>query len=285
VIVVPPLYPRMLRWLRANPGAGIGLGLVITMVAACVLAPVLAPHDPNAVGLGPARTAPGAAFWLGTDEVGRDGLSRLLYGARISLPIGLLAVAIAAVVGGGVGGMAGYVGGRTDRLILWLVDLLMALPRLVLLMAIVAVLGRMQEGRVLVIAAVLGLTGWMPVARVVRAEVLSLRQRPFVLAARSLGLPGGRILVRHVLPNALTPLIVHASLMIGSTILLEAALSFLGLGVPLPAPSWGAMIGSGMHHMDAWWLSVFPGLAIALTVLGFNLLGDGLRATLTPPPE
>ena len=278
------ITPRGRAWSRlADDRWGrLGLHLVATLLLAALLAPLLAPHAPDAVGLAAALSPPQAGFWLGTDAVGRDCLSRLLYGARISLPIGVLAVGVAAIVGTAVGGIGGYLGGWTDRLLLGLTDLLMALPRLVLLLAVVAVLGGAGEGRMVLVAAVLGLTGWMPVARVVRAEILSLRQRPFVLAARSLGLSTGAVLTRHVLPNALTPVIVNASLMVGSTILLEAALSFLGLGVPQPVPSWGGMVGSGMHHLHAWWLAVFPGLAIALTVLGFNLLGDGLQAAVDP---
>ena len=264
------------RWGR------LGLHLVLTFILLALLAPLLAPHGPNVVGLASAHQPPSASFWMGTDEVGRDVLSRLLYGARISLPVGLLAVAVAAVLGTAVGAVAGYLGGWVDRLSLWVIDLMMALPRLVLLLAVVAAVGRAEEGRLLLVAVVLGLTGWMPVARVVRADVLSLRSREFVVAARSLGMPTWRIVTRHLVPNALTPVVVNAALMVGSTILLEAALSFLGLGVPLPAPSWGGMVGAGMHRLGSWWLAVFPGLAIALTVLGFNLLADGLRTALDP---
>ena len=264
------------RWGR------LGLHLVLTFTLIALLAPLLAPHGPNVVGLASANQPPSAGFWMGTDEVGRDVMSRLLYGARISLPVALFAVAVAVLLGTAVGATAGYLGGWVDRMALWVIDLMMALPRLVLLLAVVAAVGRAEEGRLLLVAVVLGLTGWMPVARVVRADVLSLRDRDFVMAARSLGMPTWRIVARHVVPNALTPVIVNAALMVGSTILLEAALSFLGLGVPLPAPSWGGMVGAGMHRLGSWWLAVFPGLAIALTVLGFNLLADGLRTALDP---
>jgi len=264
------------RWGR------LGLHLVLTFTLIALLAPLLAPHGPNVVGLSSAHQPPSSEFWMGTDEVGRDVLSRLLHGARISLPVGLLAVAVAALLGTAVGAVAGYLGGWVDRVLLWVIDLMMALPRLVLLLAVVAAVGRAEDGRLLLVAVVLGLTGWMPVARVVRADVLSLRGRDFVTAARSLGVPTWRIVSRHVVPNALTPVMVNAALMVGSTILLEAALSFLGLGVPLPAPSWGGMVGAGMHRLGSWWLAVFPGLAIALTVLGFNLLADGLRTALDP---
>ncbi len=258
----------------------VGGSLVAAVALTALLAPWLAPHGPNDVGVGSPHVAPSAAFWLGTDGVGRDCLSRLLYGARISLPIGLLAVIVATSVGTAVGAVAGYLGGWADRAALWVVDLLMALPRLVLLLAVVAVVGSHDGSRVLLVAGVLGLTGWMPVARVVRSQVLSIKQREYVLAARAVGLSPASVITRHVLPGVLSPVIVNGALLVGTTILLEASLSFLGLGVPLPAPSWGAMVGSGTLH--AWWLSVFPGAAIALTVLGFNLLGDGLRALSDP---
>ena len=266
--------------MRAQGRLFAGAVLVGAAALAALLAPVLAPYSPNEVHVGSPNLAPSAAFWMGTDAVGRDVLSRLLFGARISLPIGLLAVLVATVVGTAVGVVAGYAGGWVDRAALWVIDLLMALPRLVLLLAIVAVLGAHDGSRILLIAGVLGLTGWMPVARIVRSEVLSLKQRPFVVAARAIGLPPAAVVGRHVLPHVLTPVLVNGALLVGTTILLEAALSFLGLGVPLPAPSWGAMVGAGTLH--AWWLSVFPGAAIALTVLGFNLLGDGLRALSAP---
>ena len=268
--------------MRAQGRLFAGAVLVGAAALAALLAPVLAPYSPNEVHVGSPNLAPSAAFWMGTDAVGRDVLSRLLFGARISLPIGLLAVLVATVVGTAVGVVAGYAGGWVDRAALWVIDLLMALPRLVLLLAIVAVLGAHDGSRILLIAGVLGLTGWMPVARIVRSEVLSLKQRPFVVAARAIGLPPAAVVGRHVLPHVLTPVLVNGALLVGTTILLEAALSFLGLGVPLPAPSWGAMVGSGTHQLHAWWLSVFPGAAIALTVLGFNLLGDGLRAIADP---
>ena len=277
--------PRLPSALARTPVALLGLGLVVGMVALAVAAPWLAPHDPLQVQLGPANSAPSADFWLGTDGVGRDCLSRLLHGARVSLPIGLLAVIVAAGLGTLLGALAGYLGGAVDRVISWVSDLFLALPRLVLLLAVLAVAARAQEGRFLLVALVLGLTGWMPVVRIVRAQVQSLRDRAWVLAARSQGLPWWRILFRHVLPAALPPVMVHASLLVGTTILAEAALSFLGLGVPAPTPTWGNMIAEGMQRLDAWWLTVFPGLAITAAVAGFNLLGDGLRDILAHQGE
>jgi len=263
--------------LRHHPVAALGVVLVLGLGLLALLAPWLAPHDPLEVQLGPALAHPSARFPLGTDGVGRDCLSRLLHGGRVSLPLGLLAVAVAAGLGTALGALAGFLGGPVDRAITWLTDLFLALPRLVLLLAVLAVASRAQEGRFLLVAMVLGLTGWMPVARIVRTEVLSLRHRGWVTAAKAMGLPRGRILLRHVLPFALPPVIVHASLLVGTTILAEAALSFLGLGIPQPTPTWGNMIAEGMRELDAWWLTVFPGLAITGAVAGFNLLGDGLR--------
>ncbi len=276
---------RSLPLAARQPVALLGLGLVVSLALLAIAAPLLAPHDPLQVQLGPAHSAPSAAFWLGTDGVGRDCLSRLLFGARVSLPIGLLAVAVAAGLGTALGATAGYLGGAVDRVITWLSDLFLALPRLVLLLAVLAVATRMQQGRFLLVALVLGLTGWMPVLRIVRAQVMALRSRGWVLAARSLGLPWWRILLRHVLPSALPPVLVHASLLVGTTILTEASLSFLGLGVPAPTPTWGNMIAEGMRRPEAWWLTVFPGLAIVAAVSGFNLLGDGLRDILARQEE
>ena len=273
-------WARAVARLGRDRDARLGSLLVATLVLAAALAPLLAPHDPIAVSVAAPNTPPGSAAWLGTDAAGRDVLARLLYGARISLPLGLLAVAIAASVGTTVGALAGYCGGWVDRACLGLTDLLTAVPRLVLLLAAVALFGRMEEGRFALIAVVLGLTGWMTVARVVRAETLSLRGGDHMLAARALGLSTPRILTRHLLPLVGTPVIVHATLMVGSTILLEAALSFLGLGVAPPTATWGNMVGGGMNHLHHWWLSLFPGLAITAAVLGFNLLGEGIRAAL-----
>lgn len=269
--------------LRTGLAPRFGAHLVGIMVLTALLAPLLAPHSPTAVGVGEPGEPPGAAFLMGTDAVGRDILSRLLYGARISLPLGALAVLIATGLGTAVGALAGYAGGWVDRACLGLIDLLMALPRLVLLLAAVALFGGADAGRFALIALILGLTGWMTVARVVRAEVLSLREREYVLAARASGLSPGRIVARHVLPGVAGVVMVHGTLMVGSTILLEAALSFLGLGVPLPTATWGNMVGDGMDQLSLWWLSLFPGLAISLTVLGFHLLGDGLGASRASP--
>jgi len=258
-----------------------GVLAVGALFLVALLAPLLAPFDPGAQGdlvrerfLPPSITHP-----LGTDHLARDVLSRLLYGARISLTVGFLAVAISVTVGTVLGAVAGYVGGRTDAFIMRFVDVVISFPRLVLLITIVAVF----EPGILVIVLVLGLTLWPSTARLVRGEALSLREREFVTAARALGLPRRRILARHVIPNALGPVIVAATLGIGNTIVLEAGLSFLGLGVQAPLASWGAMVDSGRANLlGAWWISTFPGLAIVGTVLAFNLVGEGLRDALDP---
>lgn len=258
-----------------------GLAVVVGLCLLALLTPFLAPLDPAFQGdlLAARLSGPSPGHPLGTDQFARDVLSRMLYGARISLGIGFLAVGIAVAVGTLVGAVAGYLGGAVDAVLMRGVDLVMAFPRLVLLISVIALF---QPG-VGVIVVVLGLTLWPGTARLVRAEVLSLREREFVEAARALGYSRRRIVLRHLVPNALGPVVVAATLGIGNTIVLEAGLSFLGIGVQPPTPSWGTMVADGRNHLlDAWWLSTFPGLAIVLTVLAFNLVGDGLRDALDP---
>lgn len=228
-------------------------------------------------------TADGVAdrrfFLLGSDRYGRDLWSRIAHGARISLTIGLLATAISLVVGVLIGGVSALAGGWLDSLLMRLVDALLMFPRLFLILALAALF----ESQLWVVILVLGLTGWMSVARLARAELLSLRQREFVVAAHAVGQHPWRVFTRHMLPSALAPVLVDTSLMVGSVILIEAALSFLGLGVQPPAPSWGNLVADGADALvSAWWVSTFPGLAISLTVIAFNLLGDGLRDALDP---
>lgn len=270
------------RAFRRHRTASLGLLLVGILVLAALLTPLLAPYDPAAQGADIVATrfqAPSLAHPLGTDRFGRDVFSRVLYGSRISLGIGFVAVAIAITLGTLVGAVAGYVRGWTDTLAMRFVDLLLSFPRLVLLVTVAALFGP----SILLITAVLGLTGWMGTSRIIRGEVLSAREREYVQAARALGLGNRRILFRHILPNVMSPVIVAATLGIGNTILAEAALSFLGLGVPPPIATWGSMVASGRDVMlDAWWITTFPGLAIVLTVMSFNLVGDGLRDALDP---
>jgi peptide/nickel transport system permease protein len=256
-----------------------GLLAIVAIYLAALWTPYLAPYDPMADDLTRRLMAPSGDHLLGTDEYGRDVLSRLLFGARISLSIGLVAVAISVTIGTILGAVAGYIGGWVDGLIMRLVDLVISFPSLVLLVTVVALF----QPSLFVIIVVLGLTQWPGATRLVRGEVLSLREREFVLAARALGFSRARIIARHLLPNVLATVIVVATLGIGQTIVLEAGLSFLGLGVQSPTPSWGTMVNDGRDHLTSeWWLSTVPGLAIVFTVLAFNVVGDGLRDALDP---
>jgi len=268
------------RRFRRHHQAVLGLALLAALTVVTLLTPVLAPFDPDTLNLATGRLlAPSAAHWMGTDELGRDLLSRVLYGARISLTIGFLAVLIAITLGTAIGAVAGYAGGWTDTILMRTVDLFLSFPRIVLLITVVAVF----EPSIALIVVVLGLTGWMGVSRLVRGQVLSVREREYVQAAHALGYGPGRVLRRHILPNVLTPVIVAATLGIGNAILAEAAISYLGLGVQPPTASWGNIIQSGGDRIiDAWWIATFPGLAIVLTVMSFNLVGDGLRDALDP---
>jgi len=259
------------------------LGLVIMafIYMVTLMAPFLAPYDPNVQEdiVHTRYLAPSSDHPMGTDKFGRDVLSRVIYGARISLTIGFLAVAISVTLGTLVGAVSGYFGGRVDGLMMRLVDLLLSFPQLVLLLAIIALF----EPSIFLIVMVLGLTNWMNTSRIVRGQFLSLREQEFVQATRALGFGDSRIILRHMLPNAMAPIIVVATLGIGNTILVEAALSFLGLGVQPPTASWGSMVAGGRDALiNAWWIATFPGLAIVLTVVCFNLLGDAARDALDP---
>ncbi|MDR2694951.1 MAG: ABC transporter permease [Deltaproteobacteria bacterium] len=257
----------------------LGFGIVLGMSLTALLAPWLAPHDPTCLHLDALLMPPGAAFPLGTDALGRDVLSRLLYGARVSLWVGFVAVGIALCIGVSLGLVAGFFGGLVDELVMRAVDVMLCFPSFFLILAVIAFL-EPSLGNIMV---VIGLTSWMGVARLVRAESLSLRNRDFVDAARLAGAGAPRLLLRHILPNALAPVLVSATLGIAGAILIESALSFLGLGVQPPDPSWGNMLLEGKDVLEiAPWMSVYPGLAILLTVLGYNLLGETLRDLLDP---
>ena len=246
--------------------------LLLALVAGA--APWLSPHDPLQVNLPDALLPPSAAYPLGTDQLGRDVLSRLLYGTRISLLIGFIAVGIAVVIGTGIGAIAGFYGGWVDAILMRFVDTMLSIPTIFLLLSIIAVLGPSIQ----VVMAVIGLTSWMGLARLVRAELLSLKEREFVLAARVLGASPVRLITRHLLPNAMAPVVVSATLGVGGAILTESVLSYLGLGVQPPTPSWGNILNEGRIALGvAWWLTVSPGVCILMTVLAFNLLGEGLR--------
>jgi peptide/nickel transport system permease protein len=253
----------------------VGALIVGVVVIAAIMGPWLVPFDPAAQELALRLEGPSRLHWLGLDELGRDILARVMSGARVSLLVGLVVVSLSASVGAALGAIAGYYGGAVDEVISRLMDILLAFPGLLLAIAVVAVLGPSLANVVLA----LSLIGWVGYARVVRAQVLQAREFEYVAAARAIGADTTRILIRHILPAALPALTVQATLGMGGAILSEAALSFLGLGVQPPTPSWGAMINYGRAHvLDAPHLTVFPGLAIATVVLGLNLLGDSLRA-------
>ena len=268
-------------WVRLwhNRLAISGLVLVLGLFAVALLARWLAPYDPDFIDLKQVLMPPSPAHLLGTDTLGRDVLSRIIFGARVSLLVGFVAVGIATLIGLLVGALAGYYGGVLDQILMRLVDLMLCFPTIFLILAVIAVLGPSIWN----IMAVIGLTGWMGVARLVRAEFLSLREREFVVAARALGASDVRLIWRHLLPNALTPVMVSATLGVAGAILVESSLSFLGLGVQPPTPSWGNMLTMGKDNIEiAWWLSVFPGLAILVTVMSYNLLGEGIREAIDP---
>lgn len=271
------------RELRRNRNGMIGLAMVVQLMVFTLLAPMFAPFDPDAVDAGTKLTSPTLTYLMGTDEFGRDMFSRVALGARVSVVIGFIAVGIAGTVGTAVGAIAGFFGGVVDRTLMWVVDLLLAVPRLVLLLAIVGLFRPPGVMAIFVIVVVLGLTGWMSVARIVRSQVLSLKEQDFVQAARALGMRSSRIILRHLIPNAIAPVIVYGSLAIGTTMLAEASLSFLGLGVQPPTSTWGTLVADGRHKLQtAPWIAIWPGLAIVYAVTSFNLLGDGLRDALDP---
>lgn len=256
--------------------AGGLLLIVLALVAVC--APWVSPHDPLQVSLPEALQGPSAVHLLGTDQLGRDVLSRLIYGARISLVIGFIAVGISVVVGTAVGAVAGFYGGWVDAVLMRLVDTMLSIPTIFLLLAVIALVGPSIQ----LIMVVIGLTSWMGVARLVRAELLSLKEREFVLAARVLGASSARLILKHLLPNAMAPVLVSATLGVGGAILTESVLSYLGLGVQPPTPSWGNILNEGRVALGvAWWLTLSPGLCIFVTVLAFNLLGEGIRERLS----
>ena len=257
----------------------LGLGIVLSMSLAALCAPLLAPYSPTALHLDHILEPPSSRFWLGTDRLGRDVFSRLLYGGRVSLWVGFVAVGISISIGAILGLISGYFRRWVDEAIMRLVDIMLCFPSFFLILAVIAFL----EPDLTYIMVVIGLTSWMGVTRLVRAETLSLREREFVAAARLAGSPTWRILFRHILPNALAPVLITATLGVAGAILVESSLSFLGLGVQPPTASWGNMLMEGKTVIEsAPWLSVYPGLAILITVLGYNLLGESLRDLLDP---
>lgn len=268
-------WPRI----RRNKLAITGAVVVLMLLIASLLAPWIAPHNPTQINAWQVLAPPSTSHWFGTDELGRDVFSRVLYGARISLKVGFVAIGIAIVLGSVVGLVAGYYGGWVDTVLMRCVDIMLCFPAFFLILAIITFL----EPSIWYIMAVIGLTGWMGVARLVRAEVLTIREMDYVMAARCIGCSNLRIILRHILPNALSPVLVAATLGVAGAILTESSLSFLGIGVQPPTPSWGNILTSGKDYIEfAWWLSLFPGLAILVTVLAYNLLGEGIRDALDP---
>jgi peptide/nickel transport system permease protein len=257
----------------------VGAAIVLIAVLAALVGPILSPFDPASQELALRLEGPTGRHWFGLDELGRDIFARVLAGARISLAVGLVVVSVSASLGVALGAIAGYFGGRIDEVISRIIDILLAFPGLLLAIALVAVLGPSLTNVVLA----LSLIGWVGYARLVRGQVLKARELEFVQAARAVGATTAHILTRHVIPTALPAVTVQATLGMGGAILAEAALSFLGLGVQPPTPSWGTMLSYGRAHLlDAPHLTIFPGVAIAILVLGFNFLGDGLRDALDP---
>jgi peptide/nickel transport system permease protein len=253
--------------------------VVAALVLACASAPFLAPFEFDAIDLGAIRQAPSTTHWMGTDDLGRDLFTRVLYGGRVSILIGVLSAALGTGLGAAVGSLAGYYGGRTDNLLMRLTDIAYSIPTLPLLI-VLASYTRADAGSM---ALIIGLLSWMGTARVVRGEVLTIKERSYVVAARSLGATHGRIILRHVLPNAVGPIVVGATLAVGNAIILESSLSFLGLGVQPPTPTWGNMLMDAQATMASKpWLTIFPGLAILLMVLAVNFIGDGLQDALDP---
>ena len=275
-----PAAQRLRRAIGLNPLAAVGIVLVVTFTVLAIFAPWIAPHDPAEINLPDRLSGPSAAHWLGTDELGRDMLSRLIHGARISMLVGSSVVTVALILGLIVGCIAGYYGGRVDRIVnIVIMNAFLSFPGILLAIAFVAFLG---PGIFNLILA-LSIGGWVGYARLVRAQVLATREREFIEAARALGASDWRVITRHVLPNMIQPVIVQAAIGMAGAILAEATMSFLGLGVPPPAASWGSMLNDGRAHLfDAPHLVLFPAIAVMLAVLSFNFIGDALRDYLDP---
>ncbi len=270
---------RAARILVKNRASLAGLLIMVLMLFLALIGPTIAPYSPDAVHIRDKVHPPSGTYWLGTDQFGRDILSRFLYGSRISLALSILGVSIAIIIGTALGAIAGFGRRSLDELLMRIMDVLMAFPFIVLAIGLIAVVGPSLRNIVFVVA----LTRVPEFARVARGAVLSRKHEEFVVAARTVGLSEGRILVRHIMPNILTPVVVLASLAMATAILTESSLSFLGLGVQPPTASWGTMIGDGRNYIgDGFWISTVPGIAISVTILGFNLLGDGLRDVFDP---
>ncbi len=262
-----------------NRLAVIGAVIVLLLITVSLFAPFIAPYDPTAINVHDVLSPPSETHLLGTDELGRDVFSRIIWGSRVSLKVGFVAVGIAIIIGIVIGAIAGFYGGKIDAVLMRFVDIMLAFPTFFLILAVIAIL----EPSIFTIMVVIGITSWMDVARLVRAEFLTLKERDFVGAARAIGVTDARLIFRHILPNALSPVFVAATFGVAGAILIESGLSFLGLGVQPPDPSWGNILTAGKDNIEvAWWLSLYPGLAILITVLSYNLVGEGLRDALDP---
>ena len=252
---------------------------ILLLITASILAPFIAPYDPTSIDVHNVLSPPNQKHLLGTDELGRDLLSRIIWGSRVSLKVGFVAVGIAILIGIIIGALSGFYGGWTDAILMRFVDIMLAFPTFFLILAVISIL----EQNIFTIMVVIGLTSWMDVARLVRAEFLSLKEKDFVGAARAVGASDKRLIFTHILPNALSPVFVAATFGVAGAILIESGLSFLDLGVQPPDPSWGNILTAGKDNIEvAWWLSFFPGFAILITVLSYNLVGEGLRDALDP---
>jgi peptide/nickel transport system permease protein len=262
-----------------NEMALAGCVIVVCLFIVSLLAPWISPYDPTEIHLDNILASPSAKHWLGTDQLGRDVLSRMIWGSRISLKVGFVSTGIAILIGTLLGAVAGYYGRGVDTVIMRFVDIMLCFPTFFLILAVIAIL----EPSIWNIMVIIGITGWMGITRLVRADFISLKERDFVQAARAIGASNFRIIFIHILPNAMASILVAATLGVAGAILTESALSFLGIGVQPPTPSWGNILTAGKDNIDiAWWLSLFPGLAILVTVLGYNMLGEGIRDTLDP---
>jgi peptide/nickel transport system permease protein len=269
----------MWQKLKHNKLAVSGLLVITLLVAAAIIAPKIVPYEPTSQNITERLQKPSAKHLLGTDELGRDVLSRIIYGARISLSVGFIAVGISVIIGVFFGAIAGFYGGWIDSLVMRFVDIMFCFPSFFLILMIIAVLGP----NIYNVMIIIGITSWPGIARLVRGEILSIKQREYVYAAKAIGASDWRIIFKHILPNALAPVLVTATLGIADAILVESGLSFLGLGVQPPMPSWGNILASGKDYIEsAWWLTLFPGLAILITILSYNLVGEGLREVIDP---
>ncbi len=266
-------YLVMLRKLLRHKIGMTGLVIILVIIVCAALAPVLAPYDPAEIDYESMMTPPSWAHLLGTDEIGRDILSRLIYGAQVSLKVVFVSIFLSLVIGGAIGLVSGYAGGRTDNIIMRFMDALLAFPMLILALGIIAVLGPNLMNAILALAIV-NVPGF---ARLVRGQTLSIRELDFVQAARSIGASDIRVMARHVWPSVAGNVIVYASLRASAVLIVESSLAFLGLGAEPPTPTWGQMLATSMEYWSAWWLSVFPGLAIFLAALALNFFGDGVR--------